>query len=90
LGAATSYATLEAAALGLAAHQMGGFNQDAARKNLGIPDDYLIGSVIAIGYQGEPAALDNEKLLVQEQSPRARKPLSEIVFSSWGSPANLG
>jgi nitroreductase len=89
LGAATSYATLEAAALGLVTHQMGGFSQDAARKNLGIPDDYLFGSVIAIGYQGEPEALANEKLQGQEMSPRKRKPLSEIVFSAWDVPAKL-
>jgi nitroreductase len=89
LGAASSYLTLQAAALGLATHQMGGFDQDVARKSFGIPDDYLIGAVIALGYQAEPAALSNEQMLAQEEAPRKRKPLSEIVFSAWGSPEKL-
>lgn len=90
LGAASSYLTLQAAALGLVAHQMGGFDQDAARKSLEIPDDFLIGAVIALGYQGEPEALTNDQMQAQEKAPRQRKPLSEIVFSSWDSPENLG
>src|SRR3984885_3759537 len=40
LGAATSYLTLEAATLGLTTHQMGGFDQEAARKALAIPAEY--------------------------------------------------
>jgi nitroreductase len=86
LGAATAYLTLQAAALGLVAHQMGGFDMDAVRKSLQIPDDYVIGSVIALGYQDEPAALENEKLLQAEETPRPRKPLSEIVYSAWDKP----
>jgi len=89
LGAATAYLTLQATALGLVAHQMGGFDMDGARKSLEIPEDYVIGSVIALGYQGEPAALDNEKLLQQEETPRQRKPLSEIVYSAWDKPLPL-
>jgi len=89
LGAASACLVLEAAALGLAAHQMGGFNQDAARNALGIPPEYAIGSVIALGYQGEPADLADERMIAQETSPRSRKPLSEIVFSHWGQPAEL-
>jgi nitroreductase len=90
LGAAASYLTLEAAALGLATHQMAGFDPEAARKAFGIPDEYLIGAVIALGYQGEPAALENEQMVKQEVAPRSRKALGEIVFSDWGTPADLG
>ena len=39
LGAAASYLTLQAAELGLTTHQMAGFDQDAARKAFGIPED---------------------------------------------------
>lgn len=83
LGAADAYLALQAAALGLAAHQMGGFNQEKAREALGIPADYAIGSVIALGYQDEPSALEDEKHLEQETKPRTRKPLGEMVFSAW-------
>lgn len=89
LGAASSYLTLQAAAIGIATHQMAGFDPDAARKALGIPEVYDIGAVIALGYQGEPAALPNDQLLAQEISPRQRKALSDFVFSSWDTPADL-
>lgn len=85
LGAATSYLTLQAAALGLATHQMAGFDPEAARKAFAIPADYLIGAVIALGYQSEPAALANEQLVAQEVTPRQRKPLKEVMLSSWGA-----
>ncbi len=88
LGAATVLITLEAAALGLATHQMAGFDQARAREALAIPETYVIGSVMALGYQGEPATLV-EQLQAQEVAPRSRKPLSEIVLSSWDEPAKL-
>ena len=90
LGSASGFITLQAAALGLATHQMAGYNQNAARKALGIPEEFDLGSVMALGYQGEPSALPNEQMISQETSPRARKPLSEIVLGAWGEPAKLG
>jgi hypothetical protein len=68
---------------------MAGYDHDAARKALEIPEDYVLGSVIALGYQGEPAALANQQLLDRELAPRERKPLREMVFSAWGVPADL-
>ncbi|MDR3727021.1 MAG: nitroreductase family protein [Terracidiphilus sp.] len=90
LGAASSYLTLQAAALGLTTHQMAGFDQAAARQAFDIPADYALGAVIALGYQGEPAALNHEQLIAMEISPRERKTLNELVLSAWGTPANLG
>lgn len=90
LGAATSYLTLQAAALGMVAHQMAGYDHESARQLLEIPEGYALGTVVALGYQGEPAALANEQLIARESAPRDRKPLSELVFSSWGEPARLG
>jgi nitroreductase len=90
LGAASSYLTLQAAALGLASHQMAGYDQASVRQAFGIPEDYVLGAVIALGYQGEPSALGQEQLIAQEITPRTRKPLSEFVLSAWDEPANLG
>jgi nitroreductase len=90
LGAASAILCLQAASLGLKTHSMAGFDQSAARQAFGIPEDYLLGAVIALGYQGEPSALGHEKLIAQEIAPRTRRPLSEFVFSAWGEPANLG
>jgi len=87
LGAATFSLALQAEHMGLTAHQMAGFDHQAARKSLAIPEDYALGSVMALGYQGDPSALANEELKKREMAPRERKPLSEIVFASWDTPA---
>jgi nitroreductase len=89
LGAATAYLTLQAASQGLVTHQMAGFSHDTARRLLEIPENYALGSVIALGYQGEPAALSTPTLLEREIAPRERKPLKDIVFSSWNEPADF-
>lgn len=90
LGAAASYLTLQAAALGLVTHQMAGVDLDKARKLLEIPEDCIIGAAIALGYLGEPAALADENMRKQETAPRQRKPLSEIVLAAWDQTAKLG
>jgi nitroreductase len=90
LGAAAATLCYQATALGLHTHQMAGFNVDAARKVFNVPEEYIFGAVIALGYQGEPGALSNPQMLAQETSPRQRKPLSEIVLSGWDEPASLG
>jgi nitroreductase len=90
LGAASGYLVLQASVQGLATHQMAGYDQAAVRQSLVIPESYELGSVIALGYQGEPAALPNEQMLTQEVSTRQRKALSDFVFRSWDMAANLG
>lgn len=89
LGAAASYMTLQAAALGVATHQMAGFEAEKARGLLGIPEDYVIGAVIALGYQDEPAKLADAAMIEREVAPRTRKPLEEIVYDSWEHPMKL-
>ena len=89
LGAATALLVVQTVALGLVAHQMAGFDHEAARKAFGIPEDYELGSVTALGYQGEPAALANDNLIASETAPRSRKPLSDIALAAWGEPAKL-
>lgn len=89
LGAAMALMAVEATALGLAAHQMAGFDWAKAREAFAIPETYAMGSVMAIGYQGELSDLD-DKFQAQEQAPRSRKPLSEIVLADWDRPADLG
>jgi nitroreductase len=89
LGAAMALMAVQATALGLAAHQMAGFDWVKARESFAIPDTYAMGSVMALGYQGELADMQ-EKFQAQEQSPRSRKALSEIVLADWDQPADLG
>jgi nitroreductase len=89
LGQAVSLLIVEATALGLVVHQMAGFDKEKAGQNLSVPDAYEIASVIAIGYQGDPAQL-SDKLKSRELAPRMRKPLSEFVFErTFGDVADL-
>ena len=90
LGAAGATLCYQAAALGLFTHQMAGFDRDAARKVFGVPEDFIFGAAIALGHQGEPAALSNEQQLAQEISPRQRKALDEFVLAGWEDPVELG
>lgn len=90
LGASAATLCYEAASLGIFTHQMGGYDRDVARKLFNVPDDYIFGAAMALGYQGEPSALPNEHYIAQEVAPRQRKPLSDLVLSDWGVPAKLG
>jgi hypothetical protein len=69
---------------------MAGFDHDAARKAFEIPEDYVLGAVTALGYQGELSTLATDQLREVEVTPRTRKSLPEFVLSAWGTPANLG
>lgn len=89
LGAAAATLCYQAMHLGIFTHQMGGYDRDVARQLLAIPEEFLPGAVIAMGYLGDPAALLQESMRAQELEPRTRKPLSEIVLSSWGVPAGF-
>ena len=90
LGAASAILCLQAASLGLTTHSMAGYDQAAARQAFEIPDSFVLGAVIALGYQGEPSALAHQELIALETAPRTRKPLSEFVLSEWGVAADLG
>ncbi len=87
-GAASAGFSLEAAALGLHTHGMGGFDKDKARASFSIPDDFEIGAVWALGYLGDPSML-SEKMQAAEMAPRTRKPLNEFVFKAWNEAAEL-
>jgi nitroreductase len=85
-GMASLSIALQAVALGLIAHQMGGFDADKARAAFGIPAEYTPMSIIAVGYQAGPDVLD-EETKAKELRPRARKPLGEHFFEgAWGKP----
>jgi hypothetical protein len=71
---------LESFNQGLIMHEMGGFNLALAKEVFKIPDDYEVGIMIAIGYQGTNDSLP-EKLKIKSTKPRQRKPLSQIAFS---------
>ena len=89
VGQAVANLSLQATALGLTLHQMGGFKADEARAVFNVPADWQPVSIIALGYPGEPESLA-EKLREREIARRQRKPLDTFVFSdTWGHPAPI-
>ncbi|MBI5450098.1 MAG: nitroreductase family protein [Gammaproteobacteria bacterium] len=85
-GAAAFSLCLQASTMGLAAHQMGGFDAGAAHTSFAIPDDVHCLAMIAVGYPGEAAALP-EGLRERELAPRSRQPLESRFFAGgWGMP----
>jgi nitroreductase len=78
-GAAAENICLQASSLGLAAHQMGGFDQDKFRNLSNIPQDFDILACMAVGKQ-----LDESKLSQfqkeREKKDRSRRSLKDIYF----------
>lgn len=85
VGLATQSLLVQATALGLATHPMGGFSADQARETLGIPDDYDPVAMIAVGYPAANPEQMPADLQQRDAAPRSRKPLTDFVFSGrWG------
>ena len=87
VGLASENLELQAQAMGIAVHQMGGFDVEGARKAYGIPGEYVPVAAIALGYPGDPGTLPQD-LREREFAPRTRKPATAFVFSGkWGHAA---
>ncbi|MCA9772437.1 MAG: nitroreductase family protein [Myxococcales bacterium] len=77
-GAAWMSLALQAHALGLFAHAMGGIHEEKVYDALGVPRDrYEAMCAIAIGRPGDPAALPES--LRERERASGRVPLAEIV-----------
>ena len=88
VGAASATMSLQATALGLHTHGMGGLDKDKARKSFEIPEAFEVGAAWALGYLGDPDALP-ESYQAMEKAARTRNPLNEFVFAEWEKPAVL-
>jgi nitroreductase len=85
-GAAAMSLALQAHALGLAAHQMGGFDASAFRKEFALPEGVEPLVMISIGHFGDAEKLD-PALLEREKATRARMALGEIAYANaWKQP----
>ncbi len=77
-GSAWENLALQASSMGLIAHGMSGLDYDKVKAELGVPDDYNVEMMIAIGKPGDPDNLPEP--LKTREAPSDRKPLSELVF----------
>ncbi len=83
-GAAAENLCLQATALGLMAHQMGGYDADLAREKFNVPEQYTPMAMLTVGYPADINTLSGETLQ-REIAERSRKPLSELFFTGqWG------
>jgi len=89
VGLATQNLTLQATALGLYLHLMGGFSPDSARSSFAIPPEFEPVAMFALGYLGDPSGLP-EHHQEGEKAVRTRRALHEFVFSNrWGEATSL-
>ena len=87
LGQAVAHLTLQAQAMGLHTHQLGGFDRAGAAAALGVPDSVRLVAAVAVGVRGDPAEVP-EKDRDREHRERTRRPLAEIAhvdgWRPWG------
>ena len=76
-GLATANLLIQAEAMGLASHPMGGFDKNEAVKLLNLDDDYKPMAAIALGFKGDRLSL-SESNQNRIAKPRVRKNLNEI------------
>lgn len=77
-GSAWENLALQAAAMGLVSHGMAGFDGTKARAALGVPEDYDIPAMIAVGRPGRIEDLPADYQKIEQPSPR--KPIAEWAF----------
>lgn len=83
-GAAVMSLSVQATALGLMVHQMGGFDASRVRAGFAIPDTFDCLAMLTIGYQ-LPLERIPEALKERELAPRSRRDLGESFFAgAWG------
>ena len=78
-GLSVALLTLQAQALGLHSHQMGGIDAQQMEKVLDTPNDLEVAIAIAVGKRDVPEKLAGPALK-RELAPRTRLELSEIVL----------
>jgi nitroreductase len=83
-GAALGHMMVQATALGVFTHAMGGFTTATAKRVMNIPQGYEPVTMMALGYAGDASDLPTA-LQEREKAPRKRLALKEIVFNgTWG------
>ena len=77
-GAAWGSLALMGSLQGLVVHGMQGFDYEKAKQALGVPDDYTVEAMIAVGRKGRKEDLPS--FLQEREFPSVRKSIAEIAF----------
>lgn len=76
-GSAWMSVALQASHMGLVAHGMQGFDYEKAQSEFGIPDQYSVDAMFAIGRPGDIEGLPEQAR--EREKPSSRRPLGEII-----------
>ena len=76
-GSAFMALSLQGAAMNLVVHGMSGFDYDRARAELGVPEDYNVNAMFAVGHPGDKEALPEDAK--EREQPSGRKPVGAII-----------
>ena len=76
-GSAWENLALQASAMGVVAHGMAGFDFDKARRVLGVPDEFAVAAMFALGKPGDPNQLPAE--VRERESISGRRPVRESI-----------
>lgn len=79
LGQSVAHLTMQAQSMGIAVHQMAGFDHQKANKDFQLPDNYHSAVVFAMGYYGGELENLPDDLKEEEKNRSERKSLDEIV-----------
>jgi len=86
-GLAIGQLELMATELGLIAHPIAGYDPLKAKAVLGIPEEYVIITLVIVGYPGGDDSLLSDKQKAIELTRPERKPVGENFFlDKWGAP----
>ena len=77
-GAAWQNIALQGCRMGLVVHAMAGFDYQAARQSLAVPEAFAVEAMIAIGRPASTETLDAS--LRDKEMPSVRKPVAEIAY----------
>jgi len=80
-GMATAFIILRATELGLVAHPIAGYNEDAVKEILGIPEEMRLITLVIVGKHSETIGpLLSEKQVEREKKRPERLPLEEFAY----------
>lgn len=82
LGQAVAHLSVQAQALGLHTHQLGGILPEVLSESFALPAEWVPVSVTVVGGLASPDALPTERLRAREVAPRERLPLDELVIEA--------
>jgi nitroreductase len=77
-GMAVGNLMIQATALDLVAHPIAGYKPEQVKAVLGIPEDYVLITLVIVGRPGDPAALSDKHRQI-EQGPRVRRPIEAVA-----------